>query len=142
MLLAVPDVRQRKTYDCGPACVKTIDQMHGRRFPLSKYTSELVASPSDGTDPRTIERYLRQLGYGVVSGEMSVESLQFFCRQNLPVIVLLHGHYLIVYRFARRKVCVQDPLDGPRSIKILDFEREWKDHDRVETFKQWGIVAW
>jgi ABC-type bacteriocin/lantibiotic exporter with double-glycine peptidase domain len=133
-MLNVPDVRQRQSHDCGPAVVKSIERFHGRRnIPLRLYVAALSSSPTDGTDPRTMERLLRQYGYEVISGEMAVRDLKHFTGKGWPVIVC---------GIARGKVHIQDPFDGPRPIKVNDFERQWKDHDRIETFKQWGIVAW
>lgn len=141
-MLAIPDVRQRDNYDCGPACVKSVEQFYGRNRPLVEYVAGLVASPTEGTDPRTVERYLRGLGYCILSGEMTVDLLRHFTDKDWPVIVLTTGHYVVARGVARGRVYVQDPDLGPRSIKSEDFAKAWEDHDRVETFHRWGIAVW
>ncbi len=141
-ILSIPDVRQKDTYDCGPACVKAVCQFYGKRLSLSEVAAGLASSPTDGTDPRTIERFLRNAGYKVLSGEMDLSDLKANAKAGRPTIAILSGHYVVVCGLERKRVYFHDPLSGARFLSLANFYGQWRDHDRLQDFKQWGIAVW
>ena len=139
-----PDVRQAKSYDCSAACAKAVEEHFGVTKPLCHYVNSLSAEATSGCDPRTLGRFFRKAGYGVIEGEMFVPDLQWHTERARPVITPItagDGHYVVVYRVSRGYVYLQDPWSGPTRVKQTEFLASWRDHDSVETFRQWGIAV-
>ena len=137
----IPDVRQRTNYDCGPAVVKSVLDHLGLRRSLDHLTSRLLTSPIDGTDPRSIEAYLRHEGLKIVAGEMTLADLRHFCQTGRVVICLTKNHYVAVTKVTASRIYVQDPQAGPCVHRLMDFPPAWVDVDRWGvTYHQFGIA--
>lgn len=146
-MLRVPDVRQGTTYDCGVAGTQALCEALGVDMARKRYFSLLGTHPYNGTDPRSIETFLRGLKLRVVSGEMRLRDLTHFTRTGCPVLCLvtLHGcgHYVVVSAIKRNRVYFQDPSVGPSSLPRDGFEDVWVDYDRFcVTYRRFGIAAW
>lgn len=145
-VLTFPTVLQAKTYDCSAACAKAVEQHYGTTRPLAFYVTGLAVDSANGCDPRTLDRFFRRRGYGVIAGEMTVDDLRFHTSRDRPVVVPVTfdgaGHYVVVYRVARDRVRIADPWCGSVSLRREAFESAWRDHDAVETFRRWGIAVW
>ncbi len=139
--MLLPDIRQIAGHDCGPACVQAICEWFDPNFYAGSLSS-LNASTVDGCDPRTIERFFRNAGYRVVSGEMTIDDLRFHSSRPRPVITPLAGHYVVVCEALPRTICIHDPITGPRKLPTKEFARSWRDHDRIEAFVNWGIAVY
>lgn len=142
-MLCLPDIRQTRDFDCGRAAVASVYQF----FEIRKRHSALCTSSLDGTDPRTLEAYLRKDGFFVLSGDMTIQDLREQTKAGRPVIVLmtLHGggHYIVVSGVARGKVCFQDPVAGSSKMDAGEFEEAWHDFDRFgQVFERFGIAVW
>lgn len=142
MLLTLPDIRQQSEFDCGEAAVKCVLAYH-------KISAAVrLATPSHGTDPTQIEAALRNIGCGVVAGEMTVEDLWHFADVGRPVICLIHwpegsdSHWVVTRGVSRGQVYYHDPIDGPSKASVKDFESAWKASGRVGAFRRWGIAPW
>ncbi len=142
-MIALSDIRQKLSYDCGHAAVACVIDLFGRRCP--KLIERLGTTPIDGTDPRQIEAYFRQEGFCVQSGDFTVEDLKYHTGSSRPVIVLvkLHGgHYLVVAGVRRGFVYFQDPDTGPARMRIADFEEAWSSVDRMGAiYDKFGIAV-
>lgn len=140
-MLVLPDVRQKKDYDCGRAAVECVLQFFGSYADLRR----LLTNPMDGTDPRAIEALLRKAGHHVVSGEMTLDDLRHFTRSRRPVIAVVNGHYVVVggVDWSRGwKIGYQDPCHGFMKAKWVDFQGWWKEADRLGvTYNQFGIAV-
>jgi ABC-type bacteriocin/lantibiotic exporter with double-glycine peptidase domain len=142
-----PIVSQRKSFDCSAACAKAVDEHYRVLRPLAHYVNSLSAEKTSGCDPRTLERFFRKSGYGVIAGEMTLADLRFHTSLERPVITPItldgEGHYVVVYRVSRRlgSVWIADPWSGPCKMPGAAFVAAWRDHDAVETFTRWGIAV-
>lgn len=137
----LPDIRQVAEYDCGPACAESVCTFFVPNF-YAGLLAGLNTSPTDGCDPRTLERFFRNFGLRVVSGEMTQDDLRFHTDRGRPVVTPIAGHYVIVTQALPRVIYLHDPLTGPRKMKFADFAKVWRDHDRIETFTNWGIAVY
>lgn len=137
-MLTLPDVRQKKAYDCGRAATECVL----KHFSATANLSNLATTPTDGTDPRAIEACLRLAGRKIVSGEMSLADLRHFTRSGRPVIAVVNGHYVVVSGVSRGRVHYQDPLEGPQRCSERDFVMWWKEADRLGVvYDQFGIAV-
>lgn len=146
-LLDLPDIRQKDTYDCGPAAIKSCLQYIGFRKGYDFYREKFSPTEIDGCDPRTAEAHLRNLGLKIQSGHMTIADLRFHTSLQRPVLTLIQafgcGHYIAVRGVSRGRVHYQDPNAGRLSLLIDDFERIWKDADRFGlAFDKFGIALW
>jgi ABC-type bacteriocin/lantibiotic exporter with double-glycine peptidase domain len=144
-MIALPDIRQRESWDCGPAAVRSALTALGYR-PPDLMATVLGTSPSDGTDPRAVESYLRREGLAVISGEMTLADLTHFTKTGRPVLCLVTkagcGHWVTVAGRSRGRVHFQDPDTGPSRLSDAAFLAEWIDHDRLGvTYRQFGLAV-
>lgn len=143
-MLLVPDVRQTASHDCGVAVCRAVMRFHGKRW-SDDYDKRLGVCEIDGTDPRNIEVLFRQLGFGVISGEMTVADLRFNLSCGRPVITLIQrqgvGHYIVVSDVTPRTIGYQCPVDGFCKVSTRKFRAEWKDVGRMgAVYHSFGIV--
>jgi ABC-type bacteriocin/lantibiotic exporter with double-glycine peptidase domain len=143
----LPDIRQEDVYDCGAVAANIVCTYWGLNRPRSAYLRELLTNGINGTDPRTMEGFLRRQGLYVISGEMSAADLRFQTRLGRPAVVLVTsqgvGHYAVVSAVSRGGVFMQDPACGPRRQRLKDFVADWHDGDRLGVaYTQFGIVGW
>lgn len=140
--LKIPNIRQQSDYDCGEAAVRCVLAFHGIRAAVR------LATPQHGTDPGQIESSLRNIGLGVVAGEMSVAMLKRFCTLKLPIITLVHwpggedSHYVVVSGVSKDHVYYHDVQGGEGECSISEWVQAWEAKGRLANYKQWGIVAW
>lgn len=143
-MLLVPDVRQVANHDCGVAACRAVMRFYGKRW-SDDYDKRLSACEIDGTDPRNIEVLFRQIGFGVMSGEMTIHDLRFHISMKRPVITLIQragvGHYIVVNDVKSRMIDYHCPVDGPVKCAIRKFRESWRDVGRMGTFyNSFGIV--
>lgn len=139
--MLLPDIRQTSGHDCGAACAHAICSYFDPLFHAGSLDS-LNVNSVDGCDPRTLERFFRNRGFKVVSGEMTIDDLRYHSDRSRPVIVPLAGHYVVVCQALPRTIHVHDPLTGPRKLPAKSFVKSWQDHDRIEAFVNWGIAVY
>lgn len=137
-MLELPDVRQKRDYDCGRACVQCVLEYFG----TTADTRRLLTNPIDGTDPRAIEALMRQAGHTVISGEMETDDLKHFTHSRRPVIACVKEHYVVVAGVSRGRVGYMDPLHGFMRASIRDFGLWWHEADRLGvTYRRFGIAV-
>lgn len=137
-MLQLPDIRQKKDYDCGRAVCECVLSFFGSYADLRR----LLTNPMDGTDPRAIEALLRQAGHRVISGEMGLDDLRHFTTSGRPVIACVRDHYVTVAGIRGRHVHYQDPSAGPVKATCADFAGWWVEADRLGvTYNQFGIAV-
>lgn len=143
MLLTIPAIRQGQPHECGKAVLQAVLAFHGIVAPVN------VSTPTDGTDPREIESFLRRLRMPVISGTMEIEDLRHFANTRRPPIVLIHppdyadSHYVVVRGVGRGAVYTYDP-DGCQNQRFgfPDWAVAWHATGRFEPFRRWAIVSW
>jgi len=143
-MIELSDIRQKGNHDCGHAAVRCVVAYFGCRYP--NLMSRLATTGMDGTDPRSIEGFLRQEGFLVQSGHMTITDLRHHTKLGRPVIVLVSwhgGHYIVVSGVRRGYVYFQDPAEGPGRLDLGQFLQAWASFDRFGTiYNNFGIAAW
>lgn len=144
-MLDLPDIRVEDGFRCGPAAVATALSALNMKWSLANLTAYLATTPSDGSDPRSIEGFLRRLGLYLVAGEMDLGLLRYFTSRGIPVLCVVQsegeGHWITVAGIKRGWVHYQDPAYGPIRLKEEDFFKIWHDEDRLGTYyRYWGIA--
>lgn len=146
-MLETEDVRQAKDYDCGAAAMDTAFRLFGIRKSPNYFRKMLGTNGYNGTDPRTMEYFVRNEGFKVLSGDMEVDQISSQTRFGRPVILMvtLHdsGHYIVARGVSRGRLYYQDPLVGRKSLPVGQFEDCWVDGDRFGfEYRKFGMVIW
>lgn len=137
-MLALTEILQKNSHDCGKACATCVLNYHGVPNP-----AKLVVEPIDGCDPRSLEIFFRKVGFRVLSGEMTLGNLKHFTDLGWPVVAVLKGHYVVVGGVGRGKVHFMDPAEGLTSDPVTAFLARWFDGDRLGAeYNQFGIAVW
>ncbi len=146
-LLALPDVRQVESFDCGAACCQTVAEFFGigGGRVAADYIRELGTTTADGTQPEAIVDWLNDHGLITTSGPtMTVADLRCFFCAGQPVIVPVQmygltpeydgeevrnetGHYIVIRGVGLGQVFYQDPVNGPGMLDAEAFDRIWHD---------------
>jgi predicted double-glycine peptidase len=147
MLLKFSNIRTTLTYDCGAVAVETSCRKLGIFKPKAHYFKVLGTNGINGTDPRTIEAFVRGENLKVLSGYMEVKDLEFLAEEGRVVIALVTfegvGHYVVIRGVENGCVHYHDPGCGEASKSIDEFTRCWMDTDRFGVcYKQFGICLW
>ena len=116
-MIQLPDIRQQSDHDCGLTAVRVLLRHLGRR-PTPRQLSGLVCDPVDGTDPRNIETFLRQLNLRVQAGSFKVDDLDRLTSSGRAVVCLTTpahgiGHYVVVSGIEGQTIHYQCPTEGP-----------------------------
>ena len=145
-MIQLPDIRQRFDHDCGLTATRILLRYVRKRPPSDLI--RLACDPVDGTDPRAIETYLRQLGLRVQAGSYTVEDLSHSTATGRPVVCLVTpahgvGHYVVVSGIEGQTIHYQCPTEGPARSGLRSWLKGWHEVDRLGAkYHQWGISAW
>ncbi len=143
VILELKDIRQHDDYSCGDACVDVVIRFMGIRTCVSVLT---MANAVQGVGPETCESLLRRAGLSVLSGAMTVDDLRHLTKSGRPVLCptsILGGHWVVVAGVARGKVHFHDPVSGPSTLKIAEWDEKWHDESRSgHAFRKWGICGY
>ena len=146
-MIKLPDIRQQSDHDCGLTVARVLLRFLGRR-PTAQQLSGLACDPVDGTDPRNMETFLRQIGLRVQAGSFTVENLDWLTSSGRPVVCLTTpahgiGHYVVVAGIDGQTIHYQCPTEGPSRSGLRTWLKCWREVDRLgATYHQWGISAW
>jgi predicted double-glycine peptidase len=162
-VLAVPHIRQRTNYSCGPACLSMVLAFHGQLVTEDKLIRRTGATPEDGLSPSGIARFLRRSRYSHKQQQrMTLSLLAAYLERGWPVIVAYqawphrpsetdlgaswdNGHYSVVVCIRDARVCLVDP-SSRRRRRWLDADKfiaSWRD---IETrgdkiYRRWGVAV-
>jgi len=143
-MLSLNPCLQRDNFSCGPACARCVLDFFG----LAKRGTSSATTPIDGTDPRTIEGFLRRAGLRLQSGEMTVADLKHHTEaMERPVIAAVtfdeEPHYVVVSGVRRGRVYLMDPWRGLVSLTASAFVASWwVGEDRFGArYQSFGIAA-
>lgn len=134
----LPCILQKKSTDCGKACVEMILEYFG----VNKRGLESLANSIDGVQVRTIESYFREKGLYVIAGNLNIASLKSFLDRKIPVICLQRDHYVIAKYIADYSIYYNCPIQGECKIRLKQFFRDWWNEKDGEVLMNWGIIVW
>lgn len=137
-ILQVPIATQKSDSDCGVACVSMLLEY----YKMNNRGIQSLSSSIDGLQVRTIESFLREKGFSVVSGNMNMDFIRYCIRKKIPVITLLENHYIIIKGFGNRKIIYNDPEKGEIYEGVVKFNRRWFNISDGAHLINWGIAAW
>ena len=162
-MLAVPHIRQRTNYSCGPACLSMVLAFHGKAVDEQTLIRRTGATPEDGLSPAGIAKFLRRSRYSHKQQQrMTLALLKAYIDRGWPVIVAYqawphkpsetdlgrswdHGHYSVCVAVADGRVCLVDP-SSKRPRRWLDADKfiaSWRDiearGDRI--YRRWGVAV-
>ena len=140
-------IRQQKSYDCGPACLRIACSVHGKDVDLEKVTELCNSTATKGTKPDEIIAAAGKLG---LSAEkllgLSIDELKKLLAQKIPVICAIQawsknpknvqklndGHYVVAIGVKGDNIVFEDPaLDsGKGYIPQKEFEARWIDREQ------------
>lgn len=139
MLLDIPDVRQREDFDCGAAALDAVARFYG----LRERGPVRLANAVQGMSPDTVEAWLRAVGFGVLSGTMTVADLAHLTKTGRPVLCPVArggGHWVVVRGVFRNRVHFHCPTHGPDVAHEFDWVPAWRDETRAgHDYRHWGI---
>ena len=85
-------VRQQKSYDCGPACLRIACSAHGKDIDLKKVTELCNSDSIKGTMPDEIVAAANKLGLSAEKAlGISLEELKDLLAQKIPVICAIQA---------------------------------------------------
>ena len=145
MLLTLPDVRQRDTFDCGEAVARSIL----RFFRVSGWNRlPPFATVEHGAHPAQVQQTLILAGLRTHAGAFRVSHLRAACNDGCPVLCVVkaddgQGHWVGVRGVSRGWVHYHDPAAGPSKRREADWSARWHDVGMYgDRFEDFGIVVW
>jgi ABC-type bacteriocin/lantibiotic exporter with double-glycine peptidase domain len=118
--IVTPQLRQAEPAECGLTALAIVMGHHGIHVPLAALR-ERAGSTRLGLSAQRLLAIAREFGFVAKGFRCEPGELSEI---GLPLIAHFRfNHYLIVERVGARRVRVNDPIDGPRSLPIEEFSQ-------------------
>lgn len=107
-------IKQQDMKDCGAACLATITQQYGLKYPISKIR-EVAGTDNQGTNAYGVIKAAEKLGFTAKGVKGNQEA--FFEEFPLPAIahVVIDQtllHYVVIHKISKKEVLIADPAKG------------------------------
>jgi len=117
-----PTMIQMESIECGAAALGMILGSYGRFVPLEQLRIDCGIS-RDGSLAPNLLNAARKYGLDAVERFLTMEELT---RLTVPFIVNWHhNHYVVVEGFTKKKVYLNDPAIGPRTVTWKEFKENF-----------------
>ena len=117
-----PTRLQMEATECGAAALGIILEFHGRYVPLDVLRDDCGVS-RDGSNAFYIKEAAKRYGLEVKAFRKPAEGLN---TRKPPFIVFWESnHFLVVEGFSRKRVHLNDPAVGRRSVSFDEFSRSY-----------------
>lgn len=117
-----PFVRQKHSYDCGPACLAMISKYYNKCMELSEI-SLLAHTDYQGTNIINMCNVCKQMG--VLAMAIKISKAAFYEDFTLPCIAQVYKgtnqHFVVIYKKNIFFVIIADPGCGIKKLLIIDF---------------------
>ncbi|MDK2966460.1 cysteine peptidase family C39 domain-containing protein [Lacrimispora sp.] len=119
-----PFVRQKHSYDCGPACLAMIFKYYNKCMELSEI-SFLAHTNYQGTNIINMCNLCKHMG--VLAMAIKISKAAFYEDFTLPCIAQVckgtNHHFVVIYEKNIFSVIIADPGCGIKKLHIINFLR-------------------